>query len=84
MIEQYPPPTKPWWRSKTIWFNAAAGGVAFIAGAWSAYADALPLPKWAVLVLGGVVAAVNVGLRFVTTDPVTLKRMDDSDGFKDQ
>jgi len=76
VLEQYPPPNKPWWQSKIIWFNAAAGGAAFIAGAWQVYADSLPIPKWAVLLLGGFVAAVNVGLRFITTDPVTIGRMD--------
>lgn len=74
---------KAWYRSKIIWFNAAAGGVAFVAGAWQLYADAIPLPKWAVLLAGSIVAAANVGLRFITSDPLTVKRIDQSDGIDD-
>jgi len=65
---------KVWWKSKTIWFNAAAGGVGFIAAGWDQYAGTLP--HWAAPLLGGLVMAANVGLRFITTDPVCLKQMD--------
>ena len=76
---------KLWWKSKTIWLNAAAGGVAFAAGAWDAYSGTLALPKGLVLLLGSLVAAANVGLRFVTTDPVVLKELgDDPNGANGQ
>lgn len=74
---------KAWYKSRIIWFNAAAGGVAFMAAGWNELAGKLPLPEWLIWFGGGVVTAVNVGLRFITTDPVTLKRINKADGYKD-
>jgi len=68
---------KAWWKSKVIWFNAAAGGVAFLAAGWAELSESLPLPKWLVWLGGGVVAAANIGLRFITTNEVTVKKMGD-------
>lgn len=68
---------KQWWKSKTIWLNVAAGGIAYLAGQWDAVAS--HLPTWAGPAFGSLVAAANVGLRFVTTDALVLKRLDPED-----
>lgn len=69
---------KAWWKSKVIWFNTAAGGMAFLAAGWNEMAGKLPLPEWMVWLGGGIVAAANVGLRFITTNEVTVKKMEDA------
>ena len=68
---------KPWWKSRIIWLNAAAGGVAFIAGAWSDIGA--HIPKWLTYGAGALVAAANVGLRFVTTDALITKRINEGE-----
>ena len=68
---------KPWWKSRIIWLNAAAGGVSFIAAAWPDIGQLIP--KWLSYSAGALVAAINVGLRFVTTDAVTLQHIDEQD-----
>jgi hypothetical protein len=73
---------KAWWKSKTIWLNTAAGGVAFLATSWDAISA--HLPTWAGPTFGAVLAAANVGLRFVTSDPITLKQIDQADGIDPQ
>jgi hypothetical protein len=55
------PASKPWWKSKTIWLNAA--GVAIDVGT---YAASLPLP---LPVTAGINIA-NIVLRAVTSRPV--------------
>lgn len=66
---------KPWWKSKTIWFNTAAGGVAYLAGQVDGVVH--HLPSWAGQAYGAFVMAANVGLRFVTSDPIVLKKITD-------
>lgn len=57
---------KPAVKSRTIIFNGLSGVIA----PWGAYATgAIPLP---VAVAMSVVAAINIGLRFVTDSPITL------------
>ena len=68
---------KPWYKSRVIWFNALAGGAAFVASVWPILQN--QIPTWAYISFGAVVAAVNIGLRFITSDPVTSRQMDDRD-----
>ncbi len=65
---------KPWWKSKTIWFNAAAGGVGFLANQIQPISH--HLPDWAATAYGAIVVAANVGLRFITTDPIIQQKLD--------
>lgn len=71
-----------WWRNTLIWLNAASGGVAFMATAWAVLGDSLPLPKWVGVLIGSVVAAANVGLHFVISDPKVMKDIEAADGRK--
>lgn len=66
---------KPWWKSRTIWFNTAAGGVAFMAADTGVTHH---LPDWIASLYGTVVAAANVGLRFITTDPIVAQKLNDT------
>ncbi len=50
-------------QSKTFWLNAVAGLIQFLPG----IADQIPQP-WGGLVL----ALANIGLRFITTQPVKV------------
>jgi len=58
-------PIKPWYTSKTLWFAV----LTILAGAGLQLADvpALESAKPYILI---VVGAINMGLRFVTTQPV--------------
>ncbi len=58
--------SKPFWQSKTLWFNVLAAGV-FVAGS-AGYADFAPDAD----VMAVVAAVLNVVLRFVTRQPVAL------------
>jgi membrane-bound metal-dependent hydrolase YbcI (DUF457 family) len=61
---------KPWYESKTFWFNAL-----FLLSAVAAYfgfADFKPDANVTELA-GVVVAVINIILRFITTKPVTFK-----------
>lgn len=66
--------TKPWYKSKTVWFNvltaagAAAGGVV---GLLPTLQPLLTPASYAVTVF--VIGVVNVGLRAVTKHGITLK-----------
>ena len=58
---------KPWWQSKTIWFNGLAL-IGAVAGAFG-FAEFHPDPQ--VLALApALVALINVGLRLVTRQPI--------------
>lgn len=50
---------KPFWKSKTIWTNLLMGALTL--------AEVLP-PHWAALLT----AAANLGLRFVTTEGISV------------
>lgn len=65
---------KPWWKSRTIWVNAAAGiASAGAAVTWpDIFADA---PKWVTALLGMVWCGANVALRFATTDEICLRQI---------
>lgn len=65
---------KPWWMSRTIWLNVAAGVAS--AGAAVVWPDVLDhAPKWVPTLIGMAWAGANVGLRFITTDELILKRI---------
>jgi hypothetical protein len=53
--------SKPWWKSKTIWFNILSVGLLFT-----------PLAPLSPAVVGAVIASGNVVLRTITTQPITL------------
>jgi hypothetical protein len=69
---------KPWWKSRMIWLNGAAGAVAFIAGAWDDVGKHIPV--WLTYSAGMIVAGANVALRFVTTDAIVAKVINKEDG----
>lgn len=58
---------KPWYQSKTIWFNVLAGAVA-VAGVLG-FGQFQP-DKATVETIGMLVAVVNIILRYVTKEPV--------------
>lgn len=58
---------KPFYTSKTLWFNLLAVAV-FVAGSFG-YADFLPDPD----LLALAAAVLNLGLRFATRQPVSLR-----------
>ena len=60
---------KPFWRSKTFWFNVLAFVVA-VAAAFG-YTGELPA-DWQALVPAAV-AIINIILRFITREPVRLR-----------
>ncbi len=62
--------TKPIWASKTFWTNVIGGG-AMIASA--AGMDLGLDEDTQTQIIGGILAVANVILRFVTTQPVTMK-----------
>ena len=65
--------TKPWYKSKTIWFNlvASAAPVAAYLAANPAFVQAYMTPAH-FLTYTGVVGALNVGLRCVTAVGINL------------
>ena len=58
---------KPWYQSKTLWFNLLAGVVA-VAGLFG-FSTFAP-DQQAVEITGVVVSAVNILLRFVTAEKI--------------
>lgn len=62
-------------RSKTLWFNALAFLVMALplVQTWAG-ATALTLPLWVSEVLALVIPIANLGLRFVTQEPLGLER----------
>lgn len=65
---------KPWWESKTVWFNGLTMLVVFLALIMQmSDAGTLPFPvdpKWIVFLQ----AIINLILRFVTNAPVTASK----------
>lgn len=63
--------SKPFWASKTLWANIIGGAVAI------GTAFGLPLDLDAesqTAIVGGIMAVVNIVLRFMTRAPVTVTR----------
>ena len=61
--------TKPWYQSKTVWFNLLSGVSSVLATIVEK--DWVAEHPEAIAVIGGVVAAINIALRFVTDKPVS-------------
>jgi len=57
---------KNWYQSKTVWFNVVAAVVLVVKTVWPEFADFELDPMYAT----GLVALVNLALRFVTREPV--------------
>lgn len=62
---------KPWWKSKTLWFNITVASLMAVEMNIPAFKQFLDPELYAYL-LGGV-NVVNVALRAVTRGPVTIK-----------
>jgi hypothetical protein len=62
---------KPWWRSRTIWFNAIVGGLATLEASAHLVAAFVPgnIYGWGLLLL----SVGNAMLRIITTQGVALK-----------
>lgn len=63
--------SKPWYKSRTIWFNALAGGLTAVV----TNLDVLrgDLPSWAYLLALLIFNVANIILRSFTTVPVTIR-----------
>ncbi len=61
---------KPFYQSKTIWFNAIAGVFGFLAANVPAIAALVPQPAGAVI--GVAVPLINIVLRSITSQPITV------------
>jgi len=59
--------SKPFWASKTLWANLIAG-VVVIAGAFGLDLDMSPEVQTALV--GGIMAIINIVLRFMTGKPI--------------
>uniref|UniRef100_A0A6M3XEU6 Holin n=1 Tax=viral metagenome TaxID=1070528 RepID=A0A6M3XEU6_9ZZZZ len=62
--------SKPWYTSKTLWFNV----LAFIAAVVASFGYSGQLPAEWEQYVGVAVALANILLRLVTKQPVTLRR----------
>jgi len=61
---------KDWYKSKTLWLNAAAGFFAILQIPAVLFTD---LPPYVYPIVLALLGAVNVGLRFITTQPIFVK-----------
>jgi hypothetical protein len=59
---------KPWYKSRTLWFNALSGVAALLLTASEQQLFGVSGSTYAMAI-----AFVNVALRFVTSDPITLR-----------
>ena len=65
---------KPWYRSKTVWFNVLTIGAAIasgLGGALPALGPVLAVETYQILLFS--VGALNVALRAITTGPIDWK-----------
>ena len=60
---------KPWYRSKTVWFNA----LAFVVAVAAAFGYTGELPEGLAQFVGPAVFVVNILLRFVTNKAISLR-----------
>ena len=65
-------PPKPWWRSKTIWFNAICTGLAAAELSLGLLQALLPVNAYAVLSF--VLVVGNTVLRSVTSAPLVMRQ----------
>jgi hypothetical protein len=61
-------PSKPFWESKVFWVNLVMAVIAILELA----TDALPLPEGSGVWLVFIIGVLNIVLRFVTVQPVSL------------
>lgn len=64
------PPARPWWHSRTLWFNAFAAALLAAEASFSLLQPLLPVNAFAAVSF--VLVVVNAALRLVTTQPVQL------------
>lgn len=62
---------KPWYRSRTLWFNALVAGLAALEATWGAFQGVLRGDVYAWLL--AVLTVGNAILRVITTQGVSLK-----------
>lgn len=60
-----PPTAKPWWRSRTLWFNAVCAALATAEASYGVLQPLLPVPVYALLSVALPVG--NALLRVLTT-----------------
>jgi hypothetical protein len=68
------PAPKKWYKSRLFWFNAASGGIAALVGVIQLLEGKITPSYYLVTI--GLINAVNVGLRFITTSPIYTKQLD--------
>lgn len=66
------PRAKPWYRSKTLWFNAACAAVAAAEASLGLLKDTLPIDGYALLSF--VLVVGNAALRASTRQGLSLRR----------
>lgn len=66
---------KPWYRSRTIWANAAVAALIALEAKFSMLAPVLPVNVYAVIAVA--LPVLNTVLRVVTTQGVALRRAHD-------
>lgn len=64
-----PAPTKPWWQSRTLWFNAICAGLAAAEAGAGLLQPLLPVPAYAALAF--VLPVGNALLRSATSKAIT-------------
>lgn len=64
-----PAPTKPWWQSRTLWFNAVCAGLAAAEAGAGLLQPLLPVPAYAALAF--VLPVGNALLRSATSKAIT-------------
>ena len=77
-IKRFKKKGKPWYKSKTIWVNV----VAFLA-TFASFKGVNVTPEEQAQIVTGILAVVNILLRFVTHDPITIKKTPERLGDKD-
>jgi hypothetical protein len=61
--------TKPWYKSKTIWFNIGVAGLAALEGSFSMLQPLLPVNTYAIL--STLLVVGNAALRIISTAKLT-------------
>ena len=63
------PTTKPWWQSRTLWFNAVCAALAAAEASTGLLQPLLPVPAYAALAF--VLPVGNAALRAITSTGLT-------------
>jgi hypothetical protein len=66
------PPRKPWWHSRMLWLNVAAGAFVAAEAGWGVVRPHVTPEFWAWFALA--LGIVNAVLRVVTTQALTLRK----------